>query len=66
MSLDPKSLQTRLKALSPPLSSVNLFLMVHKKHAALVPKLVEALQEMKRDGTFAKLCEVCAKRLGIQ
>ena len=61
-----KSLKTRLKALSPPLSSKGLFLAIHKKHAALVPKLVEALQEMKRDGTFAKLCEPCAKRLGIQ
>ena len=61
-----KSLKTRLKALSPPLSSKSLLFVIHKKHAALVPKLVEALQEMKRDGTFGKLCEPCAKRLGIQ
>ncbi len=39
----------------PALATTEMFMYVHNKHAALVPKLTQALQEMKRDGTYQKI-----------
>jgi polar amino acid transport system substrate-binding protein len=39
----------------PALASTEMFMYVHSKHAALVPKLTQALQDMKRDGTYQKI-----------
>ncbi len=53
-----KKLQVKdIHVLEPPLSSKEMFLYIHNKHADLVPKLVEALEEMKADGTFQKLVD---------
>ena len=38
--------------LSPPLASFPVFHYLHKKHAALVPRLTEVLQQMQRDKTL--------------
>ncbi len=40
---------------TPPLASHPMFLYMHKKHQALIPKLVEAIATMKQDGTFNKI-----------
>ncbi|MCP4349907.1 MAG: transporter substrate-binding domain-containing protein [Desulfobacterales bacterium] len=40
--------------IEPPLSSKDMFLYLHNKHKDLVPKLVQALKDMKEDGTFKK------------
>jgi len=32
-----------------------MYLYLNKKHAALVPKLAEALRDMRRDGTLQRL-----------
>lgn len=42
-------------ALSPALASFPVFHYVHKKHAAMVPELLAALQAMKADRTIEKL-----------
>ncbi len=53
-----KKLQLKnVHVLEPPLSSKEMFLYIHNKHADLVPKLVKALEEMKADGTFRKLVD---------
>ena len=38
--------------LSPPLKEVDMYLYLHKKHRALVPKLSQALRELKADGSY--------------
>jgi len=46
--------QSNLKIIAhePPLASVNMYMYMHKNHAELVPKMAEALREMKADGTY--------------
>lgn len=44
-----------IKALEPPLVSQEMFLYLHKKHAAIVPELTAALREMKSDGTYDRI-----------
>ena len=39
----------------PALQSLPLYLYLNSRHAALVPKLAEALRSMKQDGTYARL-----------
>lgn len=41
-----------IKVLSPPLASREMFIYLHKKNAHLVPRLAQALKEMKKDGTY--------------
>ena len=38
--------------LDPPLASKEMFLYLNRRHAALVPALVQALRDMKQDGTY--------------
>ena len=45
----------------PPLAVREMFMYVHKRHAALVPALAEALAAMKHDGTYK---EIYNKTLG--
>ncbi len=37
------------------LEKIPAYSLIHKKHQALIPKIVHALQEMKADGTFEKI-----------
>jgi len=46
-----------MRALLPPLADPPMFLYLHKRHAALVPKLAEILREMRRDGTLQRLTQ---------
>lgn len=39
----------------PPLAERDMFTYLHKKHAHLVPKLAQALRDMKQDGTYQQL-----------
>jgi polar amino acid transport system substrate-binding protein len=41
--------------LSPALKDVDMYLYLHKKHEALVPKLTRALREMKADGSYNRI-----------
>ena len=42
-------------ALSPTLKDVDMYLYLHRKHAALVPKIASALREMKADGSHQRI-----------
>lgn len=44
-----------IKVLEPPLIVRAMFLYMHKKHEVLVPKVAEALRDMKKDGTYTRL-----------
>lgn len=36
----------------PPLATVDMYMYMHKNHAALAPKMAQALRDMKTDGTY--------------
>lgn len=42
-------------ALEPPLATREMFIYLHKRHAALVPRLVEALRAIKAEGLYDRL-----------
>ncbi|MDX1514745.1 MAG: ABC transporter substrate-binding protein [Gammaproteobacteria bacterium] len=44
-----------LRALEPPLARREIFLYLHKKHEPLLPRIAEALRELKTDGTHERL-----------
>lgn len=44
-----------LLRLMPPMEVMPLYIYLHKRHAALVPKLATALKQMRADGTMHKL-----------
>lgn len=44
-----------VRVLLPPLSSREMFIYLHKRHAELVPKLAAALRELKREGFYARV-----------
>lgn len=41
--------------LSPALKDVDMYLYLHRRHEALVPRLAQALREMKKDGTYNRI-----------
>lgn len=47
----------KVRKLSPPLLNLPTYALIHRKHQDLIPELVKALQEMKSDGTFARIEE---------
>ncbi len=51
-SIIKKQKLAHVKALEPPLVTVEMFFYLHKKHSSLVPKVEIALKEMKRDGVY--------------
>jgi len=44
-----------IKVSSPPIANREMFTYLHKKHARLVPKLAQALKDMKNDGTYNRI-----------
>jgi polar amino acid transport system substrate-binding protein len=44
-----------LRALEPPLLKVPMYMYLHRRHEALVPRIAEALAEVRRDGTWQRL-----------
>jgi len=46
---------TGIRALEPPLARLDMHIYLHRRHAALVPRVSEALRQMKRDGSFQRL-----------
>jgi polar amino acid transport system substrate-binding protein len=53
----------QLKPIEPPLASVEMFMYLNKKHAALVPKVAQALRDMKADGSYKKIYDATLKPL---
>ena len=41
--------------LSPTLKDVDMYLYLHKKHQALVPKLTQAIRDLKADGSYNRI-----------
>jgi polar amino acid transport system substrate-binding protein len=45
----------KFRLLEPPLATSNMFMYLHKKHAAMIPAVARALAGMKADGTYQKI-----------
>lgn len=59
-----RDLGVQVVVAEPPLASVEMFMYLHRKHAALVPRVAEALRAMKADGTYDRIvAEVLAPLL---
>ena len=43
------------KRLSPELAKKQLYIYVHKKHSKLVPNMVDAIRQMKKDGSYQQI-----------
>jgi len=50
----------------PPLARVEIFMYLNKKHAALVPRLAQALQDMKADGSYKKIYDATLTRMNAR
>jgi polar amino acid transport system substrate-binding protein len=44
-----------IQVLEPALKDVDMYLYLHRRHAALVPRLAQALRDMKADGSHARI-----------
>jgi polar amino acid transport system substrate-binding protein len=53
----------QMKPLEPPLARFEMFMYLHKKHAALVPRVAQALRDMKADGSYKKIYDAYLKPL---
>jgi len=53
----------QLKPMEPPLARIHMFMYLNKKHAALVPKVAQALRAMKADGSYKKIFDATLKPL---
>jgi polar amino acid transport system substrate-binding protein len=56
---------TGITPLVPALKDVDMFLYLHKKHEALVPRLAQALRDMKADGSHARILAIVAADDGL-
>jgi polar amino acid transport system substrate-binding protein len=52
-----------LIAHEPPLVQSGMFMYMNKKHAALVPRLAQALKDMKTDGSYKKILDATLYRM---
>lgn len=50
-----RALGIKVQVMEPPLVRTNMYIYLHRKHAALVPRLAEALVKMKRDGSYQRI-----------
>ena len=50
-----RSLGLKAQALEPPLAKTDMFIYLHKKHAALVPRVAQALARLKANGTYQRI-----------
>ena len=51
----------KVHLLEPPLARFEMFMYLNKKYAALVPKVAQALADMKKDGTYQNLYDTYLK-----
>lgn len=51
---------SQVRVLQPSLADADMYLYLHRRHQAWVPKIAQALREMKADGTHARLTAAAA------
>jgi polar amino acid transport system substrate-binding protein len=56
-----RAMGLQVTVLEPPLVRTKMYIYLHKKHAALVPRVAEALAKMKLDGSYQKIFDATLK-----
>ncbi len=50
-----RALGIKVHALEPPLARTDMFIYLHKKHEALVPRVAQALARLKKNGSYQRI-----------
>lgn len=50
-----RAMGLQVQVMEPPLVRTPMYIYLHKKHAALVPRVAQALIKLKRNGTYARI-----------
>lgn len=58
-----RAMDFKVQVLEPPLARTKMYIYLHKKHEALVPRIAEALVKMKRDGAYQRIFDATLKPL---
>lgn len=53
----------KVNVLEPPLVRTKMYMYLHKKHAALVPRVAQALVKLKKNGTYQRIYDSSLKTL---
>jgi polar amino acid transport system substrate-binding protein len=56
-----RAMGLQVTVLEPPLVHTKMYLYLHKKHAALVPRVSQALVKMKADGSYQRIVDATLK-----
>jgi polar amino acid transport system substrate-binding protein len=56
-----RAMGLKLQVLEPPLVRTKMYMYLHKKHAALVPRVAEALLKLKQNGTYQRIADSTLK-----
>lgn len=59
-----RTMGLKVQVMEPPLVRTPMYMYVHKKHAALVPQLAQALHRLKQNGTYARIYDSTLGREG--
>jgi polar amino acid transport system substrate-binding protein len=51
----------KVQVMEPPLVRTKMYMYLHKKHAALVPRVAEALVKLKKNGTYQRIFDTTLK-----
>jgi len=50
-----RAMGLKVRVMEPPLVRTPMYMYLHRKHAALVPRVAQALARLKHDGTYARI-----------
>jgi polar amino acid transport system substrate-binding protein len=56
-----RAMGLKVKVLEPPLVRTKMYMYLHKKHAALVPRVAAALAKLKQNGTYQRIFDSTLK-----
>lgn len=58
-----RAMGIRVQVMEPPLVRTKMYMYLHKKHAALVPRVAQALAKLKQNGTYQRIQDETLKPL---
>lgn len=59
-----RAMNLKAQVMEPPLVRTPMYIYLHKKHAALVPQVAQALARLKQNGTYARIYDATLGRNG--
>jgi polar amino acid transport system substrate-binding protein len=59
-----RAMGLKVQVMEPPLVRTPMYMYLHKKHAALVPQVAQALLKLKQNGTYARIYDATLGKAG--